>query len=157
MLNYVSFFLYFTVNHLRVSLSSNYLPSLPIQIVLILQYQSNIWTHLHFVAFLYFYYLGIAEKKFFFKYLNHKIAVYSKHKSVNKKDSSIHRLIFSCTPNSAQFTQVTKLQSMESTEAYWCFTAALQRWSKTKRKNTTEASSSLIDTKGCFTKPLLDF
>lgn len=85
MLNYVSFFLYFTVNHLRVSLSSNYLPSLPIQIVLILQYQSNIWTHLHFVAFLYFYYLGIAEKKIFFKYLNHKIAVYSKHKSANKK------------------------------------------------------------------------
>lgn len=76
---------YISVNHLRVSLSSNYLPSLPIQIVLILQYQSNIWTHLHFVAFLYFYYLGIAEKKFFFKYLNHKIAVYSKHKSANKK------------------------------------------------------------------------
>lgn len=91
---------------------------------------------MHFVAFLYFYYLGIAEKKIFFKYLNHKIAVYSKHKSANKKDSSIHRLIFSCTPNSAQFTQVTKLQSMESTEAYWCFTAALQRWSKTKKEKT---------------------
>lgn len=29
--------------------------------------------------------------------------------------------------------QVTKLQSMESTEAYWCYTAALQRWSKAKK------------------------
>lgn len=73
-----------------------------------------------------------------------------------KKDSSIHRLIFSCTPNSAQFTQVTKLQSMESTEAYWCFTAALQRWSKTKRKNTTEASSSLTR-KDVSQSPFLTF
>lgn len=73
-----------------------------------------------------------------------------------KKDSSIHRLIFSCTPNSAQFTQVTKLQSIESTEAYWCFTAALQRWSKTKRKNTTEASSSLTR-KDVSQSPFLTF
>lgn len=44
-----------------------------------------------------------------------------------QKDSRFHRLIFSCTPNSAAFTQVTKLQSRESTEAYWC--------KKTSKKN----------------------
>lgn len=150
------FFLYFTVNHLRVSLSSNYLPSLPIQIVLILQYQSNIWTHLHFVAFLYFYYLGIAENYYFFKYLNHKIAVYSKHKSANKKKipaSTVwyfHALLIQL--NSHKWQSYRAWRALKLTDA-----SLLLCSGEAKRKNTTEASSSLIDMKGCFTKPLLDF